>query len=65
MEDPGFACVPLDDMEEAELLGHHLEASTAARLESIAPEELQGCFIGVDEQGAELIYVLLKGWMHV
>jgi hypothetical protein len=65
MEDPGFAGVPFDDMEEAELLGHHLEASTAARLQSIAPEQIHGYFIGVDEQGAKFIDVLLKGWMHV
>lgn len=63
---PGLASVSLDDLEDAELHGHHLEANTAARLQSIsAPEEIDACCIGVDKQSAELIDTLQKGWMHV
>ena len=63
---PGLASVSLDDLEDAELQGHHLEANTAARLQSIsAPEEIDACSVGADEQGAELIDTLQKGWMHV
>lgn len=63
---PGLSSVSLDDLEDAEFHGHHLKANTAARLQSInAPEEIDACCIGVDEQGAELIDTLQKGWMHV